>query len=182
LDELNKISGLAPASKWIPESDVYRLIVRSTLPAAEKFQEWLFEEVLPQIRKTGAYNIHGASGFPPAPLGPPEPAPVATPQQIFEAHQKNLDEIRDHYQRIHELKKAMQEAQQRIFLMEEECQQLEISLRGPLSQMERSYRIMDVLMDQVRKEMPGLLKLLPKEIGERHPIPPAMPSQSKALL
>ena len=40
----------------IPESDVYRLIIRSNLPTAEKFQDWVFEEVLPSIRKTGAYN------------------------------------------------------------------------------------------------------------------------------
>jgi len=39
----------------IPESDVYRLIIRSNLPTAEKFQEWVFEEVLPTIRQNGFY-------------------------------------------------------------------------------------------------------------------------------
>lgn len=39
----------------IPESDVYRLIIRSNLPEAEKFETWLMEEVLPSIRKYGAY-------------------------------------------------------------------------------------------------------------------------------
>lgn len=39
----------------IPESDVYRLIMRSQLPTAEKFQDWVFDEVLPSIRKTGGY-------------------------------------------------------------------------------------------------------------------------------
>lgn len=39
----------------ITESDVYRLVVRSKLPEAEKFEEWVFEEVLPSIRKHGAY-------------------------------------------------------------------------------------------------------------------------------
>ena len=38
---------------FIPESDVYRLIVRSELKEAEIFEKWLFEEVLPTIRKTG---------------------------------------------------------------------------------------------------------------------------------
>ena len=38
---------------FIPEGDVYRLIIRSKLPSAEKFEKWLFEEVLPTIRKTG---------------------------------------------------------------------------------------------------------------------------------
>lgn len=39
----------------IPEKDVYRLIMRSNLPSAEKFQDWVCEEVLPSIRKHGAY-------------------------------------------------------------------------------------------------------------------------------
>jgi len=39
----------------IPESDIYRLIVRSKKPEAEKFKRWIFEEVLPSIRKHGAY-------------------------------------------------------------------------------------------------------------------------------
>lgn len=37
----------------IPESDVYRLILRSNLPNAEAFETWVMEEVLPTIRKTG---------------------------------------------------------------------------------------------------------------------------------
>lgn len=39
----------------ISESDMYRLIVNSKLPEAEKFEAWVFEEVLPTIRKQGAY-------------------------------------------------------------------------------------------------------------------------------
>jgi len=44
--------------KIIPESDLYRLIIRSHLPAAEKFSDWICEEVLPSIRKTGSYTHH----------------------------------------------------------------------------------------------------------------------------
>lgn len=39
----------------IPESDVYRLIMRSNMPDAERFQEWVMDEVLPSIRKHGMY-------------------------------------------------------------------------------------------------------------------------------
>lgn len=39
----------------IPESDVYRLIIRSKLPQADKFERWVFDEVLPSIRKHGGY-------------------------------------------------------------------------------------------------------------------------------
>lgn len=41
----------------IPEGDLYRLIVNSELPSAEKFESWVFDEVLPAIRKTGGYHI-----------------------------------------------------------------------------------------------------------------------------
>ena len=40
---------------FIPEGDVYRLIVQSKLPSAERFESWVFDEVLPTIRKHGAY-------------------------------------------------------------------------------------------------------------------------------
>lgn len=39
----------------IPESDIYRLVMRSKLPQAEAFQDWVCEDVLPSIRKHGAY-------------------------------------------------------------------------------------------------------------------------------
>lgn len=41
----------------INEPNVYRLIVKSQLPSAEQFEQWLFEEVIPSIRKTGIYGI-----------------------------------------------------------------------------------------------------------------------------
>ena len=40
---------------FILEGDLYRLIVNSKLPSAEKFERWIFDEVLPAIRKHGAY-------------------------------------------------------------------------------------------------------------------------------
>lgn len=40
---------------FIPEGDVYRLIMRSKLPAAEKFESWVVDEVIPSIRKNGGY-------------------------------------------------------------------------------------------------------------------------------
>jgi prophage antirepressor-like protein len=41
--------------KFIPEGDLFRLITSSKLPAAERFERWVFDEVLPTIRKQGAY-------------------------------------------------------------------------------------------------------------------------------
>lgn len=42
----------------IPERDLYRLIMRSKLPSAERFEEWVVGEVLPSIRKTGSYSLN----------------------------------------------------------------------------------------------------------------------------
>lgn len=47
--------GRAQQAKFINESNLYRLIVSSKLPAAEKFERWVFEEVLPTIRKHGLF-------------------------------------------------------------------------------------------------------------------------------
>lgn len=41
---------------FITEGDIYRLIMKSKLPSAEKFESWVMDEVLPTIRKTGSYN------------------------------------------------------------------------------------------------------------------------------
>lgn len=46
---------------FIPEGDIYRLIIRSKLPTAEKFESWVFDEVLPSIRKTGSYSLKEVS-------------------------------------------------------------------------------------------------------------------------
>lgn len=41
---------------FLEEAGIYQLIFSSKLPSAEKFQDWVFEEVLPSIRKTGGYQ------------------------------------------------------------------------------------------------------------------------------
>lgn len=45
----------------IPEGDIYRLIFSSKLPSAQKFEEWVIDEVLPEIRRTGGYIDEGAT-------------------------------------------------------------------------------------------------------------------------
>ena len=47
------ISGKTQAINFIPEGDVYRLIARSKLPEAEKFEKWVFDEVLPTFARQG---------------------------------------------------------------------------------------------------------------------------------
>lgn len=42
---------------FIPESDLYRLVFSSKLPAAERFTDWVTGEVLPSIRRSGMYLL-----------------------------------------------------------------------------------------------------------------------------
>ena len=48
-------SGIQSMS-YINEGDLYRLIMKSKLPSAEKFEAWVMDEVLPTIRKAGSYR------------------------------------------------------------------------------------------------------------------------------
>lgn len=48
--------GRKQKAKFIDEGNLYRLITHSKLPSAEKFEQWVFDEVLPEIRKSGAYG------------------------------------------------------------------------------------------------------------------------------
>lgn len=49
--------GRKQVANIIPEGDIYRLITHSKLPSAQKFEKWIFDEVLPTIRKTGKYSV-----------------------------------------------------------------------------------------------------------------------------
>ena len=56
LCDLQTPSGIQ-STTVLEESGIYQLIFGSKLPAAETFQQWVFSEVLPSIRKTGKYEI-----------------------------------------------------------------------------------------------------------------------------
>nr|DAK21840.1 MAG TPA: repressor domain protein [Caudoviricetes sp.] len=66
----------------IKEANLYRLIMRSKLQNAEKFQDWVVEEVLPSIRKTGSYSIK--------PMSPAEII-IAQGQALLALEQKQLE-------------------------------------------------------------------------------------------
>lgn len=46
---------------YIPEGDLYRLVTHSQLPEAERFESWVFDEILPTLRQTGSYSIPKAT-------------------------------------------------------------------------------------------------------------------------
>ena len=55
IDALNR----EQEATFISEGDVIRLILRSTLPSAEKFERWVCDEIVPSVLHTGAYALKG---------------------------------------------------------------------------------------------------------------------------
>ena len=56
VDKLATAGGIQSVTV-LEEGGIYQLVIGSKLDTAEEFQDWLFEEVLPSIRKTGSYSI-----------------------------------------------------------------------------------------------------------------------------
>lgn len=63
-------AGRASKMLFINESNLYRTIFQSKKPEAEAFTDWVTEEVLPSLRKTGTYSISVS-----APTVPPSVSP-----------------------------------------------------------------------------------------------------------
>lgn len=59
-------NGHGQAMIAINEPDLYRLIMRSRMPDARKFEKWVVEDVLPTIRKTGKYTVRRKIDYMPA--------------------------------------------------------------------------------------------------------------------
>lgn len=72
--------GGVQAIAFIPEGDVYRLITHSKLPGAEKFESWVFDDVLPSLRKDGYYS-----------LAPQENKPETQNDAILQVLMKNTE-------------------------------------------------------------------------------------------
>jgi prophage antirepressor-like protein len=72
--------GGVQAIAFIPEGDVYRLITHSKLPGAEKFESWVFDDVLPSLRKDGYYS-----------LAPQESKPDTRNDAILQVLMKNTE-------------------------------------------------------------------------------------------
>ena len=47
-----------PTITCLSESGLYRILAKCNLPKCEPFENWVFDEVLPSIRKTGKYETH----------------------------------------------------------------------------------------------------------------------------
>lgn len=56
-------SGGEQEMNFISEGDIYRLAAKSELPGADEFESWIFDEVIPSIRKTGSYSVKPTSDY-----------------------------------------------------------------------------------------------------------------------
>lgn len=74
---------LSQEMTYINEGNLYRLVIKSRMPAAEKFEAWVCDEVLPSIRKQGYYV---------APIAEPDPAQDEA-LSITEAEAERLHKI-----------------------------------------------------------------------------------------
>lgn len=61
VEKINTLGGVQEMTV-INEAGLNRLIMRSNVPGAERFQDWIAEEVLPSIRKTGSYGAPSLTG------------------------------------------------------------------------------------------------------------------------
>lgn len=74
----------------ISEPGLYRLVLTSRKPQAEPFQDWVCQEVLPTIRKTGTYSVQSAA----APISASASLPTRDVIDYIEAANK-LEQMRD---------------------------------------------------------------------------------------
>ena len=92
--------GREQETKFIPEGDVYRLIIKSKLPTAEKFENWVFDEVLPTIRKYGGYVAKPMNQLDVL----AESIKIMQEQQRkLDEHSSRLDKVENNVQQIKEL-------------------------------------------------------------------------------
>lgn len=82
--------GRTQEAVFITEPDLYRLITHSKLPTAEKFERWVFEEVLPSIHRTGGYMVAKQDETPEQIMA----RAVLVAQDTIERQKKQLEELK----------------------------------------------------------------------------------------
>ncbi|HII3799644.1 TPA: BRO-N domain-containing protein [Pasteurella multocida] len=87
---------------FINEPNLYRLIIKSRKPEAEPFETWVFEEVLPQIRKTGKYEVQSQQ------LTLPEPDYKLTAIQNSEETLALIIQLYSYCFQAHEMQEKLQ--------------------------------------------------------------------------
>lgn len=135
--------GRTQEARILSEGDVYRLIINSKLPSAEPFERWVFDEVLPTIRKTGRYS---------APMSPAELL-VAQAQALLQQER-----------RLSQTEQAVTAVQQRLDQVAEtrvwdHCPQNCEPITKIRARMNKRYGLPAWVVDMVMRELPLSLKV-----------------------
>ncbi|MFY3460031.1 Bro-N domain-containing protein [Achromobacter xylosoxidans] len=135
--------GRMQETRILSEGDMYRLIVNSHLPTAEKFEAWVFDEVLPTIRKTGRYS-----------------APMSPAELLVAQAQALLDQER----RLSQTEQAVTAVQQRLDQVAEtrvwdHCPQNCEPITKIRVRMNKRYGLPAWVVDMVMRELPLSLKV-----------------------
>lgn len=135
--------GRMQETRILSEGDMYRLIVNSHLPTAEKFEAWVFDEVLPTIRKTGRYS-----------------APMSPAELLVAQAQALLDQER----RLSQTEQAVTAVKQRLDQVAEtrvwnHCPQNCEPITKIRARMNKRYGLPAWVVDMVMRELPLSLKV-----------------------
>ncbi|MEG0922690.1 MAG: BRO family protein [Comamonas sp.] len=126
-------------TRIIDEPDLMRLIVNSTLPTAERVERWVFEEVLPSIRKTGSYI--------PAPRTPGEML-LASAQALLAVEQKQAEITAN----VARLEGQVQDlAESRVW---DHCPQNCEPISKIVDRMNKRYALPDWVIHRLMRELP----------------------------
>lgn len=124
----------------LSEGDMLRLIVNSTMPAAQEFETWVFDEVLPTIRRTGSYQRQ------------------MTPAEQALAHAQVMVDLE---RRQGEQQLALERVEHRVqelsqTMVWDHCPQNCLSLTGIKAAILARYGLSGAVVDYVLKEWPHL--------------------------
>lgn len=87
---------------FIPESHVYFLVFRSTKEEARKFRNWVTEDILPSLRKTGSYTINSSY-----PVSPYTPELLAKIKKLEEEKEEIKNELKETKQELNGVRQEL---------------------------------------------------------------------------
>ena len=145
-----EVFGVNRETNFIPESDLFRFILKSKLPYAEQFEKWVFEEILPSIRANGIY---------------------ATPEIIEEGLKdpntikKLLSELNEQRKQSNKLLEERETLLSTIESSKEKIHYHDVVLNNntliPITAIAKDYGISDVQMNKILNTLKEKLDLIP---------------------
>ena len=136
--------GRQQKANFVNEPNLYRLVVKSKLPAAEDFEKWVFETVLPSIRRTGSYSLKPKQE---------ETVPRFHYDTLAEQHKELQYLYRKWYRRMYRITPTDAQEAQFVIFINEACLGERTFTRQHLTY-KGAYRVMagyQILINQLKK-------------------------------